>query len=135
MSKPFFELEKDLGQIRIKMEVKGAEEVKQTAVAVSSAVIQATPFDKGRAKGNWQASHKRPITSFHNSPSLFGESASINRLKSVVKKYKRGGIYVTNNLPYIDRLNNGWSKQQKSPGWIERTAASAFRKLQSKWGK
>lgn len=38
---------------------------------------------------------------------------------------QHGSIWIVNNLPYINRLNEGWSKQN-TPGWIERAMQAAL---------
>ena len=36
----------------------------------------------------------------------------------------QGSIYITNNVPYIDRLNNGWS-QQSPAGFVDKAVQVA----------
>lgn len=89
--------------------------VRQLALAADRALVQATPVDTGRARANWQASLGSPAVGVVGSPAprgtrAFPDPSGANA--AVIAGYKGGdSIFLTNNLPYIEALNNGHSKQ------------------------
>lgn len=93
--------------------------VRQTAVAVSQAVISSTPVDTGRARANWVASLGAPFATptEDTDPSGAGRISVNNTTISA----RRPGqdVYISNNLPYIGRLNEGHSAQAPA-GFVEK---------------
>lgn len=85
--------------------------VRSVTIELGTAIIKGTPVDEGRAKGNWQTSTGAPKT---GELDRTGDSASISELQQ-----NAGGAgtvtYIANNLPYIYRLEFGWSKKQSAP--------------------
>lgn len=83
----------------------------QTALAVDQAVVVATPVDTGRARGNWQAQIGSPVREETNTTDKGGQ-ATIDRNEGIIRS-RRGTseIYISNNVPYIGRLNEGSSSQ------------------------
>lgn len=83
-----------------------------------SGVILDTPVDTGRARGNWQTSTGYPKTS---TVERQGANASLNEIRNNL-----GGLdsatYLTNNLPYIERLEFGYSQQAPS-GMVRKNMA------------
>lgn len=81
--------------------------VRSVTIELGTAIINNTPVDEGRAKGNWQTSTGAPKT---GELDRTGDSASISELQQ-----NAGGAgsvtYISNNLPYIYRLEQGWSDQ------------------------
>jgi hypothetical protein len=79
-----------------------------------------TPVDTGRARSNWIAQiGSAPDTVIDAYvPGSLGDTeaantqAALDQAEAVIKNYKGGQeIHITNNLPYIQRLNDGWSSQ------------------------
>lgn len=81
--------------------------VRMVTLELFSAVIKSTPVDEGRARGNWQTTTGSPSSSVLD---IRSESATIAELQA-----NAGGAgkvtYLANNLPYIYRLEMGWSTQ------------------------
>ena len=75
-----------------------------------SSVVKDTPVDTGRARGNWQTSMGNPASGTIDRE---GESGALSEISSEVSGFGAGKvIYLTNNLPYIYRLEfDGWSDQ------------------------
>lgn len=95
--------------------------VRRVAVAVDSAVVQGTPVDTGRARSNWQAELDQPAQGTVETLGPDAAGRSIAAAKAVINQYdgdKHGEIHLTNNLPYIGRLNDGWSAQAPA-GFVE----------------
>jgi len=97
-------------------------------------VIMRTPVDTGRARGNWHASVSKPINS---ETSDLDKSAPVNQTgggsssaKAKATSAVLGGeagseFWLTNNLPYIQELENGSSKQtdHQSGGMVGKSVA------------
>jgi len=96
--------------------------VRRCALATDAAVVLATPVDTGRARANWQVEINSPSVSTTTNTSKSGRE-SINAGKVAIAQYKGGtpnaAIYITNNLPYIGKLNDG-SSAQAPAGFVER---------------
>lgn len=83
-------------------------------------VVAGTPVDTGRARGNWQASIGSPADGTLEKTDKNG-GTTINKGAKVAKDATGNVFYLTNNLPYIYRLEfDGWSNQAPQ-GWV-RTA-------------
>lgn len=87
---------------------------RKVALAVDAAVVLATPVDTGRARSNWQVElNNIPAGTLPEPASpADGPARAIAEGKEKAAAYKTGDtIHITNNLPYIGRLNEGWSAQ------------------------
>lgn len=109
---------------RISVEVEGGVEraVKDCAVAVTCAVIHATPVDTGRARSNWTAELDQAFQNLFPAhvPGEKGSTATANaeiaieKAEAVIEQFdigKNGSIHISNSLPYIGALNDGHSAQ------------------------
>lgn len=93
---------------------KAANEVKKKAAReLVEKLIPATPVLTGQARSNWTVTANTPFTRMTLFPAVDtsgGPSrASLERTISTVQP--QSDIYIRNNLPYIVRLNQGYSKQ------------------------
>ncbi|MBJ8482624.1 hypothetical protein [Acinetobacter vivianii] len=75
-------------------------------------VVIGTPVDEGTARGNWIASDEPDKTFDKNQKDPTGQG-TINKVFVFFSQKARLGsvIYLQNNSPYIERLENGWSGQ------------------------
>lgn len=90
--------------------------VRAVALVVDAELVATTPVDTGRAKSNWLPTLNTPDTRKVEP----GEKPDI---APVLSSYKIDDtVLITNNLPYIRRLNDGWS-QQFPAGFVERAVA------------
>lgn len=79
-------------------------------VELFSSVILDTPVDEGRARANWQVTERAPAEGEVERDDPSG-SAAVGAVQKFSYKFGQT-IYLTNNLPYIYRLEyEGWSKQ------------------------
>lgn len=93
--------------------------VRRCALATDAAVVIATPVDTGRARSNWQVELGQAATGTVDALDKSGQGA-ISQGKRVIDGYKSGStLNITNNLPYIERLNDGWSAQAPA-GFVEK---------------
>lgn len=113
---------------------KNADEiVRKVALAADQTIAMATPVDTGRARANWQVGIGAAPggTVEYSGGGAGAASYAIGAAQSVVTTYKGqpGGIWLVNNLPYIQRLNEGWSAQAPAK-FVEQaidTAVTAIR--------
>lgn len=90
--------------------------VKKTAIDVFSSVVKKSPVKSGRFRGNWQVgigSINHDISSPADNASLQTQPSTFNlsKAQSALVTYKGQIIYISNSLPYAQRLENGYSKQ------------------------
>lgn len=86
---------------------------------------EGTPRDTGWAANNWVPQIKSEYAGTAGSPGKVDSSAAENGLNKVATwKSGQGPINITNNVPYIGRLNAGSSKQAPA-GFVERAVQKA----------
>jgi hypothetical protein len=120
--------ESDWKKIEQKIDRTLNQGIRATLFEVSTAIIKDTPADTGRARGNWQASVGRGATGEgFRSISRSGEAIAIADVDQTVSVAVGDLYYLTNNLPYIERLEYGWSKQ--APGGMVRKNMQNFNRL------
>lgn len=116
------DLRRFAGRIRVigeRIEKNANAMTRKVALAVDSAVVISTPVDTGRARSNWQVNIGEPASGTKEASDQSGQSA-IQQAKTAISTYRGGSsIHITNNLPYIGRLNSGHSAQAPS-GFVEK---------------
>jgi len=107
--------------------------VRRCALAIDATVVLATPVDTGRARGNWQVTLDNPAVTVTDQLSPSGRE-SVEQGKSAIAQYKGGrpeaAIHITNNLPYIGKLNEGHSAQAPA-GFVEKAIAVGVNTVQN----
>ncbi|MBP8005312.1 MAG: hypothetical protein KAZ18_00170 [Acinetobacter sp.] len=84
-------------------------------------VIIGTPVDEGVARGNWIASDEPDKTFDKNRKDPTGQGTINKAFVFFSQKAKLGSlIYLQNNLPYIEKLENG-SSDQAPKGMVSTT--------------
>lgn len=111
-----------------------------TALTIVGDLAFKTPVDTSQALSNWIVTLETP-SSDKIKPHFPGEGGStqrasaaetLNSAKLVLRNKKPGqAIFITNNLPYIRRLNDGYSAQAPA-GFVER-AVLIGRKMRKKF--
>lgn len=101
------------------LRVATEKEVIKLVVDVHADLATETPVDTGWAASNWIIS----MGSFSNepvgSPENVSNVASLAGLAGVLTwSIKKGIIYITNNVPYIQRLNEGSSRKAPA-GYVD----------------
>ncbi len=111
--------------------------VRSVALAADQAIVSGTPVDTGRARSNWivqldsasdsvieaYAPGKKGVTAAANT------QAAIDQGEAVIHNYQSGKeIHITNNLPYIQELNDGSSKQAPA-NFVESAVQAAVAKI------
>ena len=84
---------------------------RRTCLDLSSGIIKGTPVDSGRARMNWQPD----INSFADGEIQAEDKSgliTIGKVTSTTTRLKAGSTFtISNNLPYIEELEYGHSKQ------------------------
>lgn len=101
--------------------------VRAVALVVDAELVRTTPVDTGRARANWLPSLNIPnMTILPPAP----KGGTVNRtanMATAIAAYKLADtILITNNLPYIQRLNDGYSQQAPS-GFVDMAIAKGKR--------
>jgi len=107
-----FEL--DISAFVAKANGRADKVVREICLNLLTDIVYRTPADTGRARANWFTSIGSASTD--SVPYTGGKDAaggaSINRSMADVAKATGQVFYLSNNLPYIYRLEfEGWSKQ------------------------
>ena len=102
-----------------------------------SGVIKATPVDKGRARGGWATSVGAPAPSPDREDQIPKGQPGGEAFDEVFEKTPQGAgqvTYLSNNLPYIEELENGSSTQapegmvRKNMDRVQKMVDAAIRK-------
>lgn len=103
------------------------------ATEMLSTVVRATPVDTGKARSNWKVGIGVPDTDVQDpySPGMkLGLSESANASAAIAAgnaviamSSPDDVLYISNSVPYINRLNDGYSKQAPA-GFVERALAA-----------
>lgn len=122
---------------QIRAIIKGLERLTERIVTkitldVTANLIETTPVDTGWARGNWVpaigAAFEADLAGITPTPQDAATAAAgqQNAIAGIVAGYKlsRGAVFVSNNVPYILRLNDGSSTQAPS-GFVQRAIKKA----------
>ena len=89
-------------------------QVQKIGIDIHAGIVNMTPVDTGRARGNWAVTAGSVSTEPRVDPNgsatiAAGTGAIVNGIDA--NNVDRATITLGNNLPYIERLENGWSDQ------------------------
>lgn len=108
---------KDVQKLIDKSMGRADQVIRAITLQLFSDVIERTPVDSGRLKGNWQVSIAAPITITTDRMDKSGK-----RTKKAAEKNIGGAgtiTYMTNNLPYAYRIEYmGWSHEKAPAGMV-----------------
>lgn len=99
----------DLRKYAEKYKLRMEDVARAVPVELASRVILASPVDTGRFRGNWNVATNRVDATTTDDTDKGGDKA-IGRAQAV-KVQLGDDVYVTNNLPYAQALENGHSQQ------------------------
>lgn len=98
--------------------------VRKTALELQSQMIERSPVDTGRFKGNWQAGIGGVNEAANDSADKSG-AAALGRTQVALATWKPGmSIVLSNSLPYARPLEEGHSKQ--APYGMVRLTVQAY---------
>jgi hypothetical protein len=96
----------DVHKIAKKIGVNVEDLAAATFIEVFSGVIRATPVDTGRARGNWQTTKNSPASGTTERIQK-NKNAGVATSEAHAVVNKPGLYYLTNNLPYAEKLEFG----------------------------
>lgn len=99
--------------------------VRAAALDMFGSIVQRTPVDTGRARGNWQLTIGQPAAGTRDRIDPQGALAAATALGGLASFRPGASIFIVNNLPYIIRLEYGSSGQ--APGGMVRITAREWR--------
>jgi hypothetical protein len=118
----------DLKELSRALNITVQQGARLTTLKVHNGLIEKTPVDTGRARGSWGISVDTPGT-YELPEGQFGAEggAALARmeqrnLEQVTEENPFREIWISNLLPYIERLNMGSSKQAPAQ-FVELTIA------------
>lgn len=111
-------------QLAAKAQLDIETTVRRSTLQLFKAVVDLSPVDTGRFRGNWFPSHGLVLKEVHEGAKA---NDSYSRLERVYEFPVGGIVFLTNNLPYAQRLENGWSKQ--APSGMVRKSAIQFKRF------
>jgi len=96
---------------------------RKVALEVLRRVVMRTPVESGRARGNWQTSVGAPMVGETGRTDKSG-GAVIGSAVPIIESWDASNvaIFLMNNVPYIQRLEDGYSDQAPS-GMVKITVA------------
>lgn len=107
-----------------KFSAKALNEADKEKRAICSAlfrsVVMDTPVDSGRLRGNWQISPNNPKRGTIERNDKGGGSTISAELRNLGKLADT--VYMTNNLPYAQRIEYGYSKTHPA-GMVRKNVA------------
>jgi hypothetical protein len=106
------------------VESGASDAVKSAALVINQVVILETPVKTGHARANWQIGLVAPITKEIDAEDIDG-AATIARNNTLIRaREKRVDIILSNNVPYINELNEG-SSSQAPAGFVQLAVLAA----------
>lgn len=104
--------------------------VRGTLISMGGRIIKRSPVDTGRFRGNWQFTFNSPAMG-----QLANTSPPNAELMNAANNLEAGTVfYMTNNLPYAERLEFGYSSQAPA-GMVRVTLQELEQVLQIEAGK
>ncbi len=125
------DLKVSMDRYSVRVKDRADQIVRGSAGVFLDNVVPGTPYNTGQTISNWLVGSRAPRTAVVP-PAGASRSAAIATTlaagKARIASYKHGtNIYIGNNLPYIDLLNSGYSKQAAA-GFVQSAlqATSAY---------
>jgi hypothetical protein len=125
-----------------KAEKRSEQVVRGTALSMFSKIVLATPvgntalwdtkyppkgYTGGRLRGNWQVSLGSAADGEVNREDKAGRT-TIGKGGAIIAGHKGdGSIFISNNLPYAKRVEDGWSKQ--APAGMVKVVLAQFKRI------
>jgi hypothetical protein len=102
----------DIQKFMQKADANQREVLQKIAFDMFTRIVMMSPVDTGRFRANWYPQiGSISVTSNWGAMDPTG-TVSLARVKSASEQFGPGkAIYMSNNLPYANRLEYGWSRQ------------------------
>ena len=91
----------DLNRFTVKVTEASEEKIRGNLLSFTKLVIEQTPVDTGRLRGNWQSSINQAKLSQITRQQKGLSGAALNEAQKTLSEFELGDIFFfTNNLPY-----------------------------------
>lgn len=129
MARDLLDLANDMDKLAESVPQAVADVGNQVALVIISDLARTTPVDTSKALSNWQLNVGTAPTAeiAAHTPGIKGSSRNASAQETIARatqelQGRQAGqaIYIANRLPYIKRLNEGYSGQQPA-GFVERS--------------
>ena len=102
--------------------------VHQVALLAVREVVLGTPVDTGKARSNWLVKLGSPDRRVIEplAPGAASSQSALDHAQSVIAVRINEDIYISNNVDYIGKLNDGTSAQAP-PGYVQSAVLRAAR--------
>jgi hypothetical protein len=123
--------ESDIRATMNAIEANASRVIKRVGFEIGNELKRTTPIDTSWARANWLTSIGRPVAAPVGSPESVGTARgaqSAGEARLLVYNVNQGDVWITNNVPYIKKLNEGHSKQAPA-GFVEQAIATAIRTI------
>jgi len=98
--------------------------INKTILDLYASIVEKTPVKTGRAKGNWSV-RLEYAEDVRNIDNVGDMQAAVNtEIRNFTWSIEDSAVYIFNNLPYIEALENGHSKQ--APQGMVRVSLEEF---------
>ena len=116
----------DLNKILNKSMTNASQIARAIAIELETRVVQKSPVDTGRLRGNWNLGINSVNTTQYSEDRSGNQSNT--RAIGALSKFKVGDtIWITNNLPYVAKLEYGlYGNGPKTVGGYSRQAPQGF---------
>lgn len=116
----------DLNKILNKSMTNASQIARAIALELEARVVQKSPVDTGRLRGNWNVGINAPNVAEHGADISGMESNA--RALGALSNFKLGdSIFITNNLPYTHKLEFGlYGDGPKTMGGYSKQAPQGF---------
>lgn len=95
--------------------------VRKLAIDALGRLVARTPVDTGRARANWQVGISRPADGVIDAVDPRGGATVKSGVEAIAQLPPFPLVFITNNLPYIEALENGHSRQSPPGGMVRLT--------------
>jgi len=135
-----FQFSRNIRTLASRIENNSASLIRRVSKRTLKKLVNGTPVDTGEARSNWRVSLGNPTRSVipphapgkhlgihekSNAKATIQEGfQTIEKLKSNSKGGAVQSLYITNSIPFLDRLRNGYSAQQPND-WVEEAFVDA----------
>lgn len=117
-----------INRIMVRLENATQEAAVDMALRIHGKLVEGTPVDTGWARSNWLLSVGTPKKETVGEPGKLNTAAAeLGQSEVADWGIASGPIYITNNVPYIRRLNEG-SSTQAPAGFVESAVQTEVQK-------
>jgi len=101
----------DLAKFAEQLKIEKARVVQKVVLDLWTGITRRTPVDTGRARANWFVTEGAPSGNVEHADAKEPNSVPAPTAPNVNAITGEKSVFIINNLPYIEALENGHSKQ------------------------